>query len=97
MNREQITARRDEGAPAYLLLSFTPSHALISVGSYDVRVELALDADGNAYVAGSEPRHQAAERFVAADQDLLDLVTERALTESRDAARSYWRTGECNV
>lgn len=80
-----------------LLLSLASTHALVSVGACDVRVELALDDTGNAYVAGSTPRHQAAERFVAADQELLDLVTERALNESRDAARAFYRTGECNV
>jgi hypothetical protein len=83
-----------QNANRYLLLSHSATHALVCVGSYDVRVELSLDSTGNAQVTGSEPRHQAAERFVAADRDLLDLVTERALTESRDAARSYWRTGE---
>jgi predicted component of type VI protein secretion system len=84
----------DTRTDAPLLLSFTPSTALVAVGPQDITVLLALDAAGNAYVAGSTPRHQAAERFVAADQELLDLVTERALNESRDAARSYWRTGE---
>jgi hypothetical protein len=77
-----------QNANRYLLLSHSATHALVCVGSYDVRVELSLDSTGNAQVTGSEPRHQAA------DRDLLDLVTERALTESRDAARSYWRTGE---
>jgi hypothetical protein len=82
----------DTRTDAPLLLSFTPAHALISVGACDVRVELALDATGNAYVAGSSPRCEAAERFVAAEY--LDLVTERALNESRDAARAFYRTGE---
>ena len=75
-----------------LLLSLSASSALLSVGDLDVTVALELDEDGNAQVTGSSPRCEAAERFVAAEY--LDLVTERALVESRDAARGYWRTGE---
>lgn len=75
-----------------LLLSLSASSALITVGDLDVTVALELDADGNAQVTGSSPHCEAAERFVAAEY--LDLVTERALSESRDAGRAYFRTGE---
>jgi hypothetical protein len=84
----------DTRTDAPLLLSHSATHALVCVGSYDVRVELALDSTGNAYVAGSEPRHQAAERFVAADQDLLDMVAQRAWREAASDRAAFFRTGE---
>jgi hypothetical protein len=75
-----------------LLLQLSTEAALVSCGPLDVQVSLELDSTGNAQVTGSEPRSEAAERFVAAEY--LDLVTERALTESRDAERAWLRSGE---